>query len=280
MQVLCALNFYAGGSYQRSVGRDAHNFVSQSIVSRSIRKISEIISTHLGPKYVKFPQSQVEIEAIKQSFFIKYGVRGIIGLIDCTQVPLTALENAIEYLYLNRKGFHSLNVQIIGDLNNLILNVNAMHPGSIHDSLVWANSKVMTHLEGRYNNGVYDEYLFGDPGYPLQPWLLTPISEPIDAIDENFTRVHRTIRSGIERLIALFKGTFRCTLGERKLRYKPKIATNIVNACAVLHNILVANNVPLCQENAGEFVPVAEPLNNEYQTVGDAIRRQVAEEMY
>lgn len=280
LQVLSALNFYAGGSYQRRVGRDAHNYVCQSIVSRSVRNISDLISKHLGPKYVKFPQSDEEIESTKAGFYIKYKVPGIIGLVDCTHLPLAALKKEIEIPYVNRKGFHSLNAQIIGNVKNLILNINARYPGSIHDSIIWRNSKVLSHLEQRYNVGIYDEYLFGDSGYPLEPWLLVPISDPVDAVDRNFNHVQKTIRSGIERTIALWKGTFRCLLGERKLRYQPETLTNIANACAVIHNILVANNAPFYQQDLGEIVPMADALPNEYHTVGDSIRRRLAEQIY
>lgn len=74
MQVLCALNFYAGGSYQQRVGRDAHNYVSQSIVSRSIQQISKMISTNLGPPYIQFPQTDDAIDSVKRDFFSKYGL--------------------------------------------------------------------------------------------------------------------------------------------------------------------------------------------------------------
>lgn len=280
MQVLCVLNFYAGGSYQRRVGRDAHNYVSQSVVSRSIRTISEIISTKLGPIYIKFPQSPNEIEIAKQEFFDRYSVPGIIGIVDCSHIPLTALKKDVEMAYINRSGFHSLNVQIIADANHLIRNVNARFPGSNHDSCIWRNSKVRTHLERRYNCGVYNEYLFGDTGYPLEPWLLNPIQNPADDIDAFFNRVLRSIRSGVERTLALLKGTFRCLLGERKLRYEPVICSNIVNACVVLHNILVSNNVPMKRGNLGEIVPVEDALPNEYHDVGNDIRRLLAEQIY
>lgn len=181
---------------------------------------------------------------------------------------------------MNRKGWLSLNVQIISDANNLIRNVNARFPGSIHDSFIWRNSKVLRHLERRYNSGVYDEYLFGDSGYPLQPWLMTPISDPSDEIEEHFNQVHKSIRSGVERSIGLYKGTFRCMSGERKFRYEPHKVTRMVNACAVLHNILVANNVPFNRTYLGPPVPVADALPTEYHDVGEAIRRQLAERIY
>lgn len=257
--------------------------MSQSIVSRCVREFSKIISINLGPKYVKFPTLPDEIESTKQNFLDRYGVPGILGLVDCTHVPLAALKNDIEIAYINRKGFHSINVQIISDANNLIRSVNARYPGSLHDSFIWKNSQVFTHLQRQYSAGIYDEYLFGDSGYPLQPWLLIPIPNPADRIDRFFNKIHRSIRSGVERTIGLLKGRFRCLLCERKLRYKPSAVLNIVNSCAVLHNILVSNHVPFVRRNMGnmgEIVPVADALPDEYRNVGNDIRRYLAEQIY
>lgn len=41
---------------------------------------------------------------------------------------------------------------------------------------------------------------------------------------------------------------FRCLLKDRTLHYKPEKASLIINACIVLHNICIANNVPLHED--------------------------------
>lgn len=38
---------------------------------------------------------------------------------------------------------------------------------------------------------------------------------------------------------------FRCLLKHRVLHYHPEKATKIINACTVLHNICIINNIPL-----------------------------------
>lgn len=47
------------------------------------------------------------------------------------------------------------------------------------------------------------------------------------------------VRNVIERCIGVLKMRFRCILGERKLRYHPTKASQIVMACATLHNFLM-----------------------------------------
>lgn len=50
-------------------------------------------------------------------FFAHYGFPGVIGCIDCTHVAIFPPKNEDvlypEYLYVNRKGYHSINVQLV-----------------------------------------------------------------------------------------------------------------------------------------------------------------------
>lgn len=42
---------------------------------------------------------------------------------------------------------------------------------------------------------------------------------------------------------------FRCCLKHRVLHYAPEYASQIVNACVVLHNLCIEHNVPEPDEN-------------------------------
>lgn len=49
----------------------------------------------------------------------------------------------------------------------------------------------------------------GDSGYPLRPWLLTPIAEPITEAEKYYNIKHESIRSLIERCNGVLKIRFR-----------------------------------------------------------------------
>ncbi|KAI4455473.1 hypothetical protein MML48_9g00002311 [Holotrichia oblita] len=82
-------------------------------------------------------------------------------------------------------------------------------------------------------------------GYPLRPWLLTPLDNPLpNSPEERCNNRLMSIRSLIERCNGLLKNRFRCLLKHRVLHYQPDIAGKIVNACVVLHNMCINNDVP------------------------------------
>lgn len=49
----------------------------------------------------------------------------------------------------------------------------------------------------------------GDSGYPLQPWLITPISNPDSDAQTAFNVRHSKVRALVERTIGLLKIRFR-----------------------------------------------------------------------
>lgn len=178
--MFCALNFYAHGSYQKAVGQDFHVALSQASVSRCLDVVTDAIVSNLLNTYIKFPMTDATKLEVKRGFMDKFHIPGIIGAIDCTHVAIVAppTEDQVTpgVVYINRKGYHSINVQIvcikrkhsytsmynmlklvyiqICDSQLRILNADARFPGSTHDAAIWSVSNVRRHLEECYRNGV------------------------------------------------------------------------------------------------------------------------------
>lgn len=84
----------------------------------------------------------------------------------------------------------------------------------------------------------------GDSGYGQQPWLFTPIETTETLAEEHYNKVHRRVRSMVERCIGVLKSRFRCLCRQRILMYDTARSGNIIIACAVLHNIMVQAKYP------------------------------------
>lgn len=176
------------------------------------------------------------------------GFPNIIGAIDGSHIEITApSENSVSYI--NRKGFHSLLVQGICDIDMKFIDVFTGLCGSVHDSRVWALSDIRTTEEA--NPGRFfpeDTHIIGDKAYGLKFYLMTPYKNRgnLTPIEVNYNFIHSRHRMVIERAFALLKGRFR----RLKHLYLQNVEYGalIILACCVLHNICVNLNDEMNQE--------------------------------
>lgn len=90
----------------------------------------------------------------------------------------------------------------------------------------------------------------GDSGYPLEPWLLTPVLNAEENSPEaRYTHMHVKARNCVERCFGVLKGRFRCLHKHRTLEYSPIKAGRIINACAVLHNFCIISGLALEEDS-------------------------------
>ncbi|KAK4885797.1 hypothetical protein RN001_002068 [Aquatica leii] len=126
LKIFSALAFFASGCYQKSIAQHFNLAVEQSRLSRIIAEVTDSMVTNLLGHYIKFPESPAELQAVKAGFYEKYNFPGVIGAIDCSHVAIIAPKTNDPHrpgiAYYNRKGFYSLNVQVICDAHMKILN--------------------------------------------------------------------------------------------------------------------------------------------------------------
>lgn len=97
----------------------------------------------------------------------------------------------------------------------------------------------------------------------MRPWCLTPVLNAEENSPEfNFNTMFKKARCTIERCNGVLKGRFRCLIKDCVLHYKPNKATKIINACTVLHNICISNNLeePELQDLNDEQLGIIPPV--------------------
>lgn len=267
VQFCSVLNFYASGSYQRRVASDAFAMMSQTLVSKCVRDYSYVITTTIMDRFVQFPQSVEEIKHLHDELQQQYDYPGAFAIVDGSLIGLAAVSHLIEQVHVSRKAFHAINAQFVCDVKMRFLSVNARYPGSTHDSLVWRSSLVNSFLRQISSEMGQDwyYYMLADNGYPLQRWLLKPYDAPNTPSSKLYNKLHRKLRSLVERAIGLLKARFRCLLLEKKLRYDPVMAGYIIYSCTVLHNFLIENKYPVNDIN-----PIFENYDIDFEEV-DAV---------
>ena len=74
-------------------------------------------------------------------------------------------------MYVCHKGFHAINAMAVRNAELSFTNFVCRWQGSVHDSAVFNSSMLHAYLE---DGGGQNGWLLGDPGYGIQPYLLTP----------------------------------------------------------------------------------------------------------
>ncbi|XP_049314076.1 putative nuclease HARBI1 [Bactrocera dorsalis] len=218
--------------------------MSQPSISRSIRHICKLVLEHKNVE-ISFPNATEHYNTIKMGFHNKFGIKGVIGAIDCTHVAIigpSSSSNVIPHEYMNRKGYYSINVEAICDDKLIFRHLNARFPGSCHDSGIWRTSPARIKLLRQHVSGSF-KWLLDDSGYRLEPGLLTPTSNPSAPNEFLYNRIHIKARNIIERTFGVLNSRFRCLSKERVLRYTPSNAAFLVYTCSIFHNILQKHGI-------------------------------------
>ncbi|XP_052805702.1 putative nuclease HARBI1 [Mya arenaria] len=204
LTVLCCLQFFATGAHHIVIAQ-AHG-VSRSAVGKAIHAVSVILFSIQG-----FPN--------------------VVGAVDGTHVKIQAPPDN-EADYVNRKGYHSLNVQMVCDANYRITDVIAKWPGSVHDSRMFSEGILCQKLE----TGQIDGLLLGDSGYPCRKYLMTPYANPRNLSEERFNTALCRTRVLIEQTFGMLKRRF--AVLKYGIRTTPDRAAVYVASCAMLHNFV------------------------------------------
>lgn len=216
--------------------------VDKSTASRAISLVINNIA-NLRNQFITMPESEEEIQEMKQKFYRIARFPKCIGAIDCTHVKIQSPGGENAELFRNRKGYFSFNVQVICDPHLKIQDVVCRWQGSAHDSTIFNNSRIKARLE-QGDFGI-DSLIIGDSGYPIKPYLITPLRDPQTPAEQLFNQSLIRTRNVVERCFGVLKRRFPVlSLG---IRLKIEKVEPIVTASAVLHNIA-------CQRNEPDFI--------------------------
>ncbi|XP_043270332.1 putative nuclease HARBI1 [Venturia canescens] len=227
--------------------------VGRATAIRAVRRVTHALFKR-APLFIKWPAGD-QAQAIMQGFEESSGFPKVIGAIDGTHIHIIApKEDAVSYI--NRKGYHSIQLQLVCDHRCIITNCYTGYPGSVHDQRIFRLSEVSQFLndDERFPS---NSHLVGDAAYELHQHLLTPFRNNgyLTRKQENFNYRQSAARVSVERCIGLLKGRMRSLLNCLPMTRVDLIAEYIV-ACCVVHNICILRKdelvVAVIPENANE----------------------------
>ena len=184
-----------------------------------------------------------EKDEIKSKFDKIHNMHNCCGVICTTHIPFGPNCN------------HEKNdiavIQFIVDATKRFRNIWLGPAGSMNKSSLLKNSEIFKECaKGGWLNGnklkvaldgsEVGEYIIGDAGYPLLPWLLTPYQEEglSDSMAE-FNRRHSAATTCALKALARLKDTWKCLQGETWWPANLETLSKIIYACCRLHNIVI-----------------------------------------
>ncbi len=229
MTFMICLRYLASNDYQIGVGDDFG--VSQSTVSRCFSLFVDRLSLKLND-FVIFPTEDDEVRRIQQGFYQMNGFPQVVGLIDGSHVRILAPSER-EGDYVNRKRYHSINVQAVCDHEQKFMNIVSKWPRSCHDSFILRQSD----LWDEYEAGNLKGFVLGDSGYCSRSWFLLPLLNPTTNPEKSYNGVHKKTRVLIEQTSGVWKRRF--GMLHQELRLQPANANKVIASAAILHNIAI-----------------------------------------
>ncbi|XP_065651247.1 putative nuclease HARBI1 [Hydra vulgaris] len=212
--------------------------VSKATLSVSLRLVCCAINLELGPKLIKFPNTNEEINFMTYKFESKFGIPLVLGCFDGTHIPIQQpQDNCHDYFCYKMK--YSLNCQAVGDEKGRFTDVEIRWPGSVHDARIYANK-----LVPGYSPVL--PFLLEDPAYPLLPNLLKEYPHSESDKHALFNNMLRSARNQIECAFGRLKSRWRVL--NRCIDVDLELTTPLVYTCFVLHNFCEDNEVVIHSE--------------------------------
>ncbi|KAK9189814.1 hypothetical protein WN943_018413 [Citrus x changshan-huyou] len=223
--------------------------LNQSTVSQVTWRFVESMEER-GLHHLQWPSKETEMEDIKSKFEKIRGFRNCCGAIDITHIVMNipAVDPANNVWYDCEKNY-SMILQGIVDPEMRFRDIIAGWPGSLTDALVLRNSGFFKlteegkRLDGKslqLSEGIeLREYIIGDTGFPLLPWLLTPYQgKGLSDIEAEYNKRHSATRMVAQMALARLKDVWRIIHGVMWMPDKNRLP-RIVLVCCLLHNIVI-----------------------------------------
>lgn len=246
-QVAVALRRLSSGESLISVG-DSFG-LHHSTVSQVTWRFVESMERR-GLHHLQWPSSDDELAEIKSKFEKIRGFPNCCGAIDTTHITMCLpLADPTNKVWCDREKNHSMLLQAVVDPNMRFRDIVTGWPGKLSDSLVLETSNFFKLCEkGKRLSGKtvilpegseIREYIVGDSGLPLLPWLVTPYEgKGLTETENEFNRRHFATRMVARRALARLKEMWKIIHGAMWRPDKHKLP-RIILVCCLLHNIII-----------------------------------------
>jgi len=211
--------------------------------------VQDVVGALCGMKeeYIKFPSTNQEILAARQTFETLSNLPNVVGAIGVTHIKIkNPIENGADYFSGLQQ--HDVVLQAVADGGGRFLDVEAGFPGSLPDSSVLRDSTLYRRIT---NEGLMAKQtvtvggreirpvLLGSSAYPRYPWLLKPHHEYTNSpLEINFNKELSKARMSVDRAFGVLRR--RWGILQKRLDSNISFTNKVIVACCVLHNFCIS----------------------------------------
>ncbi|KAJ8642317.1 hypothetical protein MRB53_019011 [Persea americana] len=246
-QVAVALRRLSSGESLFNIGESFG--INQSTIAQITWRFIEAMEER-AIHHLRWPSTDTEMKEIKSKFERIRGLPNCCGAIDTTHIMMCLPSvDPSNNIWLDREKNHSMILQAIVDPDMRFRDIVTGWPGSMNDSVVLKSSGFFKLCEGgeRLNGqrivlsegSEVQEYVIGDAGFPLLPWLITPYrGKDGSTLKSEFNKRHFATRMVAQRALARLKEMWKIVQGVMWRPDKHKLP-RIILVCCLLHNIVI-----------------------------------------
>ncbi|XP_021627400.1 protein ALP1-like isoform X2 [Manihot esculenta] len=241
-----------------------HSTVSQ-VTWRFVEAMEE-----KGLQHLKWPSSESEMAEIKSKFEKIQGLPNCCGVAETTHIMmLLSSSDPSSNVWHDHEKNHSMILQAVVDPEMRFLDIVTGWPGKMQDWVVFQSSNFHELCErGERLNGKklqlsegteIREYIIGDSGFPLLPYLIVPYEEKeLSEPKAEFNKWLSATQTVAQRALARLKEMWRIIHGVMWRPDKHRLP-RIILVCCLLHNIIIdledeaQGDIPLSHEHDPDY---------------------------
>ena len=243
-QLVITLRYLATGDAQQS---QSFGFLAgRSTVCKIIRVTCNGIWKALNGTYLRAPASKEDWKKIATEFANSWNLPNCLGALDGKHIAMECPKNGGSMFY-NYKGFHSLVLMAICDVNYCFSLVDIGGLGRDNDAAIFSQSDMgMAFEDGEFNipaaevveGHTLPYVIVSDEIFLLKPWLMKPfpgknLTEEKLIYNYRLSRCRRTI----ENTFGVYAARWR--IFRRPIRASIETVERIIMAFVCLHNYLM-----------------------------------------
>ncbi|CAH1438533.1 unnamed protein product [Lactuca virosa] len=203
-----------------------------------------------GICHIRWPESESEMEAVKSKLEKIAGLPNCCGAIDTSHVMMcVSTADRSTQLWCDREKNQTVTFQVIADADLRFRDLVGGWPGCMTDERIHKKSTFFKFCKsGERLNGKrrvvsegneIEEYIVGNSGFRLLPWLMTPYrGNKLCDSEVRFNQMVMKTQMVAQKALGKLKQNWKIIQGVMWRPDKDRLPV-IILACCILHNILI-----------------------------------------